>query len=183
MSNLFESANYATTEPLVIVSGDRLAWIRDDLHSDYANTAYVLKYSARLEGAGSTEIEITASASGTNYLIEVASATTANYPVGIYQWQGYITRSSDSQRITLRTGEFEVVTNRDAATTDPNAHLRPRYNNLETAIETLASKTATSYSIAGRSMNYADLPELIALRDVTKAEIEVRKRKTFGVRG
>ena len=96
MANLFDTTNAATTEPEKIVAGDRLIWKRTDLNADYANSAYTLKYSARLEGTGSTEIEITASASGSDYLIEVASAVTANYTAGTYRWQAYITRNSDS---------------------------------------------------------------------------------------
>lgn len=182
VANLFSSTNYATTEPDKIIAGDRIAWKRTDIHTDYANSAYTLKYSARLEGTGTTEIEITASASGTDYLIEVASATTAAYAVGRYQWQAYITRTSDSERLTLESGEWEIIANRDAATTDPISHLRKRLNSLETAIETLSAKTASTYSIAGRSMSYVDLPELISTRDRTLAEIKTRERKRFGVR-
>jgi len=60
LANLFDTTNAATTEPEMIVAGDRLIWKRIDLNADYANSAYTLKYSARLEGTGSTEIEITA---------------------------------------------------------------------------------------------------------------------------
>ena len=62
MANLFDTTNASTTEPEKIVAGDRLIWKRTDLNADYDNAAFTLKYSARLEGTGSTEIEITASA-------------------------------------------------------------------------------------------------------------------------
>ena len=96
MANLFDTTNSATIEPEKIVAGDRFIWKRSDLNADYANSVCTLKYSARLEGTGSTEIEITASASGEDYLVEVASATTASYTAGTYRWQMYITRDSDS---------------------------------------------------------------------------------------
>ena len=83
MANLFDTANTATTEPEKIVAGDRLIFKRTDLHANYANSAYTLKDSARLEGTGSTAIKKTASASHENYLVEVASAPTASYSTGV----------------------------------------------------------------------------------------------------
>ena len=182
MSNLFDSANFAQTEPTEIVAGDFLAWKRTDLNADYANSAYTLKYVLRLQGSGSTEIEITATASGDDYLVSVASATTASYSVGRYDYQAYLTRNADSERITIKSAEMVVVANRDTATTDPIDHLRQRLNNLDAAILTLSQKTASSYSIAGRSMTYSDLPELMRMRNATQAEINTKTRGRFGVR-
>ena len=111
MANLFDTDLARETEPEKIVAGDRLIFKRTDLGTDYANGSYTLKYSARLEGTGSTEIEITASASGDDYLVQVNSLTTASYVAGTYQWQAYITRNSDSQRLTIDQGSWEVVAN------------------------------------------------------------------------
>jgi len=182
MANLFDAANFAETEPTQIVAGDFLAWKRTDLNADYANDAYVLKYVFRLQGSGSTEIEVAASASGSDYVVQVASATTANYAVGRYDYQAYLTKGSNSERITIKSGELVVVANRDASTDDPIDHLRKRLVNLDAAIITLSTKTASSYSIAGRSMSYSDLREVIRMRDQTAGEINVKTRKTFAVR-
>jgi hypothetical protein len=88
------------------------------------NSAYTLKYALRLQGAGTTEIEITASASGLEYIIEVGSSTTAPYIVGRYTYQTYITRNSDSERITIGSGEIQLLANRDQSTTNPITNLR-----------------------------------------------------------
>ena len=182
MTNLFDAANYATTEPTSIVAGDFLAWLRTDLNVDYANSLYTLKYVLRLQNSGSTEIEIDAVNSGLNYLATVASAITANYAVGRYDYQAYITKTSTTERITIKSGEIVVLANRDASSDDPIDHLRKRLENLETAILTLSNKTSSSYSIAGRSMTYQDLPQLIQMRDQTAGEINVKTRGGFGVR-
>lgn len=182
MSNAFDSANYPTVEPVQLIAGDRWAWKRTDLNVDYSNSTHTLKYVFRLAGSGTTEVEITASASGTEYLIEVASATTAAYTTGRYYYQGYITRTSDSQRITIADGEVLVVPDRDISTLDPITVLRQRLDNLDTAIATLSTKTGSSYSIAGRSFAYSDLGELVRIRNETAGEISVKTRKSFGVR-
>ena len=185
MANLFDTTNAATTEPETIVAGDRLIWKRTDLNADYANSASTLKYSARLEGTGSTEIEITASASGSDYLIEVASASavTTNYTAGTYRWHlrlaDYITRNWDSQRLTLDSGTWEIIANRDAATTDPRSHPRIMVEKIEAVLEGRADDDVASYSINGRSLTKIAIPELMEWRDRYRAEYmrEVRKER------
>ena len=182
MRNAFDSANYPTSEPTELVAGDRWAWKRSDLNSDYSNAAYTLKYALRLQATVATEIEITASASGLDYIIEVGSSTTAAYTVGRYTYQAYITRDSDSERLTIGSGDIVLLANRDAATTNPISNLRQRLENLDAAILTITTKTASAYSIAGRSFSYVDLPELQRMRDQTAGEINTKTRKRFGIR-
>jgi len=179
MANLFDTDNAIETEPETIIAADRLIWKRTDLHADYANSSYTLKYSARLEGTGSTEIEITASASGDDYLVEIASATTASYTAGVYHWQAYITRDSDSQRLTVDTGTWEVVANRDAATTDPRSHARIMVEKIESVLEGRAAADVNSYSINGRSLTKIPIPELLQFRASYRAEYvrEVRRER------
>ena len=99
MANLFDSAEYPTTEPETLTIGDRWVWKRTDIGTDYAPSSYALSYRARLLGAGSTNFSFTASESGTDYIIEVSSSTTSSLTAGIYQWAMYITRSSDSEAV------------------------------------------------------------------------------------
>jgi len=170
MANLFDSTNYPTTEPDKIIAGDRIAWKRSDLDSDYPIASYSLKYSARLENAGSTEIEITATESGSDYIVEVGQSTTAAYTAGVYHWQAYIIRTADSERITVDSGTWEVKANRDAATTDPRNHVKKVLDSIEATIEGRASKDQESYSIAGRSLGRTPIADLILLRDKYRTE-------------
>ena len=103
--NAFDFDNFPKVEPEVLTIGDRWVWKRTDLGTDYPPSNYALTYNARLQGAGSTAISITASESGEDYLVEVASATTAGYTAGTYYWSAFITRSSDSQRIQIDSGD------------------------------------------------------------------------------
>ena len=185
MANLFDAVNIAETEPAKIIAGDLIQWKRTDLGTDYANGSYTLKYSARLEGTGSTEIQITASASGDDYLISVGQSTSASYTVGIYRWQMYITRNSDSERLTLDTGTFEVVANRDAATTDPRTHARIMVEKIESLLEGRADADVASYSIAGRSLTKLSIDELMTWRDRYKSEYlrELRKERALNGEG
>ena len=183
MANMFDTANAMETEPAKIIAGDRLIFKRSDLNNDYANSSFTLKYSARLEGTGSTEIQITATASGSDYLVEVNSSTTASYTVGTYRWQAYITRNSDEQRLTIDEGTWEVIANRDAATTDPRSHAAIMVDKIESILEGRADSDVSSYSIQGRSLTKLGIEELMAWRDRYKSELLLEKRKERALNG
>ena len=160
MANLFDSANYPNREPEVIIAGDFISWKRDDFVSDYDPSSYELSYSARKDGAGSTSIAITASESSTSYFVEVGSSTTANYTIGDYRWQAYITRSSDSERVLVDEGIWEVVSNYASATDDPASFAKTMVDNLETTLKDLSTRLTTSYSIADRSNTLARMEDV-----------------------
>ena len=159
MADLFDSTNYPTTEPQVLVVGDRWVWKRTDIGSTYAPSSYALSYRARLLGAGSTNFSFVASESGTEYILEISSSTTANYTSGTYSWNMYITRSSDSERIALDSGKFEVKTNLVTSEADPRSHNAKMVDYLEATAESLAQKLTTSYSISDRSNTLKSMEE------------------------
>lgn len=175
MGNAFDSANYPTREPQTLTAGDRWLWKRTDLGADYPPASYSLKYALRRHDTGA-EIEITASESGSDYLVEVASATTANHSAGFYAWQAYIIRTSDSERVLIGSGTLEVLANRDTAQTDPRTHARKVLDAIEAVMENRASVDQQEYSIAGRSLKRTDLNDLIVLRDRYRAEVLAEER-------
>ena len=160
MADLFDSTNYPTTEPEILVVGDRWVWKRTDIGSTYAPSSYALSYRARLLGAGSTNFSFVASESGTDYLVEIASSTTVNYSSGTYAWSMYITRSSDSERFALDTGKFEVQENLVTSSADPRTHAGKMVDYLETTLESLAQKLTTSYSVSDRSNTLRSIDEV-----------------------
>jgi hypothetical protein len=170
LANLFDTDNVPTTEPATIVAGDLLQWKRTDLGTDYANGSYTLSYKARLEGTGSTVITITASASGDDFLVSVGQSTTASYTAGDYRWQAYITRNSDSERLTIDSGTFEVAANRSASTADPRSHAKTMLDKLESILEGRADGDVAAYSINGRSLTKLDITDLLMWRDRYRAD-------------
>ena len=175
MGNVFDSANFPTREPAELIVGDRWMWKRTDLGADYPPASYTLKYSLRLDTAA-TEIEIAASASGTDFLVEVASVTTAGYTAGTYRWQAYITRTSDSQRVLIGSGTVKVVANRDASTADPRSHAKKVLDAIEAVIESRATKDQEEYAINGRSLKRTPIPDLIVLHNKYKADVAAEER-------
>ena len=168
MANLFDSTNYPTTEPSELVIGDYWAWKRSDLADDYPIATYDWSYNAILEGSGTTKFSISASESGTEYIIEVASAVTTTYTAGIYHWTGYITRTADSERIALDSGTFKLVPNTAISTADPRSHVKKTLDALEAMIEGRATKDQQSYSINNRSLTRMTMVEILEWYDKYK---------------
>lgn len=177
MGNLFDTTNYPQTEPKELIVADRWAWKRTDLGADYAPASYTLSYSCRLEGAAQQTFSITASASGSDYLVEVSSTTTKNYTVGRYHWQAYITRNSDSERVMIDYGTWELKPNRVTSYADPRSHARKVLDAIEAVIEGRATKDQESYTIGDRSLSRTPIPELLQLRKEYQAEVRVENLK------
>ena len=183
MANLFDSSNYAEVEPTLeefgtpIVAGDFTAWKRSDLNSEYVNSSYTLSYKARLENSGSTVITITASASGSDYLVEVGQSTTASYTVGIYHWDAFITRNSDSERVRIKYGRWEIVPNLSTSSADPRTHNKKVLDAIEAVIENRATQDQMSYSIAGRSLSRMDPQSLFEFQAIYKSKVLQEERQ------
>ncbi len=171
MANLFNSSNYPEVEPSLLQLGDFWSWKRTDLNNDYSNSLYVLSYEFNLiDGSTHANFTITASASGDDYVVEVASATTAAYTKGNYNWVSYITRSSDSARIKIGEGFTEIEDNFATTSTSVRSHAKKVLDAIEAVIENRASMDQSSMSIAGRSLSRLSIDELMTFRDRYRAE-------------
>ena len=109
--------------------------------------------------------------------MEVASATTAGYTAGTYSWSAYITRSSDSQRIQIDSGDFEIKTNLASDTSDPRTHAEKMVDYLESTLESLAQKLTTSYSVSDRSNTLTSMEDVRNQLDYYKGKVKSELNK------
>jgi len=142
--NLFDSTHYPNNEPATLVAGDRWAWKRTDL-TDYAPSLYALSYEARLDGDGTDSISITTSGSGTEYVVEVAAATTAGYTPGTWHWSAFITRSADDERIRIDYGTWEIKADAATSEADPRSHAKKMLDGIESILEGKATASQVDY--------------------------------------
>ncbi|MFZ9905427.1 MAG: hypothetical protein ACO3GE_08490 [Steroidobacteraceae bacterium] len=175
MANLFDSANYPTREPTALQAGDLWAWKRTDLVTDYPSSAYSLSYIARREITGE-KIAISTTGSTEAYTVSVSSTTTDNYEAGRYHWVAYITRTSDSARIEVDKGVFEVAPNRSTSSADPRSFAQIALDNIETYLKDPTNLAAASYSIAGRSLSRWNRADLLTERERLKGEVTRERR-------
>ncbi len=173
MGSLFDPLNYPKRVPDQLVVGDRWAWKRTRVNADYPGATHSMKTVFRREIDGH-EIEVASTFSGTEFLFEVAAATTATYDDGRYRWQEYVIRTADQERITLEVGSVLLLPNKDNVATDPRSHVKKVLDAIEATIEGRATKDQLSYSIStgqgSRSLSRMSIEELLLFRDRYKAE-------------
>ena len=173
MSNLFDTVNYAQNEPEVVQAGDTWNWKRG--LSDYPVASYALTYVFRKnDGTATINITATESSSPNEYLVSVAAATTANYSDGVYQWDSYITRSSDNARLRLRQGRTEVLPNYPKASDAQTA-----LDAIDAVMNNRASLDQLSFSIAGRSISRMHVDDLIKFRQyyASRVQAEISRQR------
>ena len=183
MANLFDAANAPTTEPLEIVVGDFIQWKRTDLGADYPNDQYTATYVARITGGGASEITLTGTAFGNDYLFTVDSATSADFVAGYYHWQLEIVRNSDSERLVLERGTFEAIVDLDVNNVDPRTHAEIMVDKIEAVLQNRADADVANYSIQGRSLVKLSIDDLLRWRDYYRNELAMEKRKERVRRG
>lgn len=147
-------------EPSEIVVGDFLQWKKTDLAEVYDPSLYTLEYHARIAG-GANEISITATDGGDYFLISANSSVTEDYNAGFYHWQAEILRNSDSNRIVVDRGTFEVLADLDVNSSDPRSHAEKMLSKIQGLLEGKADQDVSSYSIGGRSLTKLSFEELI----------------------
>lgn len=170
MANLFDPAQSPTVEPTEIVVGDFIQWRRTDLGTDYPNTAYTMTYVARITGGGNTEIQLTGTAYGADYLFTVSSSTSNSFVAGYYHWQLEAVRTSDSNRIVIDRGAFTAIADLDVNGADPRSHAQIMIQKIESLLQGKADADVANYSVAGRSLTKMSFAELQKARDDYKAE-------------
>lgn len=171
--NSFDSANYPDIEPDFLFAGDRWAWKKTNL-TDYG-AGYTLSYELTLE-TGAAPNTITATLSGTEYLIEVSQATTAGYTAGDYRWVALITRDSDSERLQIGYGTLTIKANPATSSADARSHAKIGYDAVCAVLENRATKDQMGYSINGRSLERTPLKDLIGLKAHFAREVQTEEK-------
>lgn len=182
MANLFDTTNYPTREPESLEAGDRWAWQRTDLITDYPSSAYSLSYVLRREITGE-RIAISTSAIASAYVVEVSSTTTSAYAPGRYHYDAYITRTSDSARVKINSGIIEVKPNKATSSDDPRSFAQICLDNIETYLREPNNIAAASYSLAGRSLSRWSRTDLLTERERWKGEVAREKQAEQLARG
>ena len=181
MANLFDRKNYPTQEPEQVVTGDRFAWQRPDLVSDYPLADYTMTYhfSKDSGGGGTHHFTLSSTEADDNYYFEKPSSETASLTAGDWEWQLYAIRTSDSERITLDYGITKFAIGELDTNNDLRSHAKKVLDALEAVIQGRASIDQSSMSIAGRSLSRMSIDEIMTFRDRYKTEYlkEVKKSR------
>ena len=92
-----------------------------------------------------------------------------------HHWQLEVTRTSDSERIVIQTGSWDIITDLDN-NVDPRSHAEIMVDKIETVLQGRADADVLSYSINGRSLSKIPPQELVEWRDYYKREAAMEHR-------
>jgi len=135
--------------PNSFYAGDTLKFTQT--FADYpASDGWTLYYVLVKSG---TQIKFNSSASGDAHLINVAMATTAEYTVGDYRYQAYV--SDGTERVTVDTGDIEIKTDMtdESGGFDDRSHVKTVLDALESVIEGKASSDTMMTRVGDRSLS------------------------------
>lgn len=165
-------ADIPTTEPASVVAGDTITWQKT--FSDYPAPTWTLKYRL-LNSAG--KIDITATASGTDYLVSVSSTTSAGWAAGNYDYLAWLEKAGE--RFSVESGRITVRPNLAALNTyDGRSPARQIYEGLMTAYAAAVTARAfvAEYEIAGRRMKFNGKADWLTELNYWKAQVSAEDR-------
>ena len=172
MVNLFDQDNALPSEPSSVVTGTLVQWKRADLSDVYAPASYDLIYNIRLKNGAGVDKTITATtASDGSFLASLTSVITSTMVAGDYAWQAFIVRKSDSAKVAVGTGEFQLFANLDQNGADNRTHAQIMVQKIQSLLEGRADKDVSSYSIQGRSLAKMSITDLMMWRDYYRKEV------------
>jgi len=166
------TAAIPTAEPSVVVAGDTLTWTRS--LPDYAPGTWTLKYRL-INAAG--KFDITATTSGSDFLVTVSSTTSATYTAGDYTWTAWVEKTGE--RVTIGSGTITVKANIAALTTlDARTEAAVIVDQLMAAYTTYTASNGhvAEYEIAGRRMKYRSAAEILTQLNFWEARVRAEKK-------
>jgi len=172
LSNQFDRDNYPVQEPDRLVTGDRFAWQRPDLVTDYPLADYTMTYhfSQDSGGGGTHHFTLSSTEANDNYYFEKPSSETTSLVAGDWKWQLYAIRTSDSERVTLDYGITKFSLGELDTNNDLRTHAKKVLDAIEAVIEGRATIDQSSFSLGGRSLSRLSVNELMTFRDRYHAE-------------
>lgn len=177
MVNLFDQNNALATEPTSVVIGTLVQWKRADLSDVYAPASYDLIYNIRLKNGAGVDKSVTATtAADGSFLTSLTSNLTTTMVAGDYVWQAFISRKSDSAKVSVGTGELSLLSNLDQNGADNRSHAQIMVAKIQSLLEGRADKDVSSYSIQGRSLAKMSISDLMMWRDYYRKEVAKEKQ-------
>lgn len=159
-----------------IVQGDSISWSDDPIalpdgrQADAAG-GWLLKYALR----GPVGLDLTAVADGVSWKTTLTAVASATLTPGAYFWAAVVT--SGSERITVGNGQFLVTPDLSTLSTGSTYDGRSKAQiALEACEAAMATFNATGgkvkrYEIAGRTMEFQTIADLMTLHSFWKAKV------------
>lgn len=156
------AAPIPSSEPKTVSAGNTIQWTKSV--SDYpADQGWVLSY-AFVSTVGN-KFGVTATASGSEFLVTIAASTSAGYVAGTWTWQAYVSKAAE--RFLVDSGSMKILPDysAQATTLDTRSHARRCLELIMLAMEGRLPDGLDGYSIGGVDIRMIGLAQLRELYD------------------
>jgi hypothetical protein len=169
------------SEPDTFTAGDTASWRRSFILYP-AGAGWVLSYALRKRPEG-TALAFSATADGDWHVVNVDAATTALWPPGDYDGQGYVTNGTERYKVWEGTLTIEPNFAGNYAVDDTRSHARRVLDNLNLVIEGRAKDDVLNSTIEGTVIYRITPEQLMLLHDRYTVKVrneEDAKKKKLG---
>jgi hypothetical protein len=168
------AAEIPFVEPAAFSVGERVQWKRT-LDDFPISEGWTLKYYLRGNFAHDP-ITLTATTSGTDYLIDITTDLTSAYPAGVYFWNAFVEKTG--YRMPVDSGRFIVTPDLSTLPTnqpyDGRSHARRCLEAIEAVLEGRSTHDQLKYALqaVGRSVEKMPIADVLKLRDYYLTEVQ-----------
>ncbi len=158
-----------------LVAGDTLDFIVS-VPQYPASDGWTLKYrlTPRFTAPVQAPIDLTATASGSDYSVQAAPAITASWVPGLYAWSRWVQKSGARQTLD-ESGELEVRQDPSTAAAgyDGRSQAAKAYDDLKAALAQFQSSGGRikRYAIGSRQMEFETSAEIRKMMDFWSQEL------------
>ena len=159
--------------PQSLIAGDSASWLDDAItladgrRAD--SSAWTLRYSLR----GPTQLDLTASASGSGWKTALSASASSVLTAGDYAWVAILSRQTE--RFTVGQGRVTVQLDITTVTTawDGRSAAQKALADCEAALAdvSVSGLRTKKYKIANREREFSTIAELLQLRDFWKLKV------------
>lgn len=157
----------------ILPAGDSAAWLDDPVTLPDGRTADASAWTLTYYLRGPSVLTLVASASGKNWSSTLTAVASAALLAGTYGWTAIIT--SGSERITVGAGPAVITPDltTQIAGFDPRSVAQRALEACEAAMATFNATggKVKKYDIAGRSMEFQTIGDLVTLHSFWKAKV------------
>jgi hypothetical protein len=162
------SASIPSTEPMIAVAGDTIAWTKS--FSDYsAADGWALTYAFRLQN-GAGLLNVTASTVGADFAATITAAQSATMKPGAWAWSAYVTKSAERYHVghgLLTVSPNLAVIDR---TIDLRSSAKKAYDNALDMWEKV--RLGQTVMLNGRTYTQQNMKDLILYVNQCKADYQ-----------
>ncbi len=155
-------------------SGDSAAWSDDPIALQDGRTADATGWTLHYALRGAVVLDLTATASGAKWTTTLTAAASLAISAGLYAWTAYLTNAG-GERITVGNGQLTITPNLLTMTAgfDTRSMAQIALASCEAAMATFNSTggKVKRYDIAGRTMEFQTIAELMTLHSFWKAKV------------